>query len=103
MYLGQLQACGNNFTLQNKGFAECSPSIVMSLDEINSEYLVTMNHSQLIGDMAMYCGERVIVSINGVPSILPLFIGDGCQCCGTGSPSSTIWGPNGAHCPRTGL
>jgi hypothetical protein len=55
-----------------------------------------MNHTQLIGDMALYCGKKVIVSVNGVPSSLPLFIGDGCARCGTGSSSSGVWEPNGA-------
>ena len=94
--VGQVHACSNDFTFQNEGLVECSLSTALSLDQINSEYLVAMNHSQLIGDMAMYCGKRVIVSVNGVPSSLPLFIGDGCQRCGTGSPSSTVWDPNGA-------
>ncbi|KIM93153.1 hypothetical protein OIDMADRAFT_138377 [Oidiodendron maius Zn] len=94
--VGEVDACGNDFTFQNKGLVECSLSTALSLDQVNSEYLVAMNHSQLIGDMAMYCGKKVIVSVNGVPSSLPLFIGDGCQRCGTGSPSSTVWDPNGA-------
>lgn len=38
----------------------------------------------------------MIVSINGVSSSLPLFIGDGCQRYGTGSSSSNVWNPNGA-------
>jgi hypothetical protein len=53
-----------------------------------------MNYSQLVGNMAKYCGKRVIVSVNGVSSSLPLFIGDGCKRCSTSS--SSIWDPNGA-------
>ena len=92
----QLNACGNDFGPQNEGPVECSFSTALSLDQVNSQYLVAMNHSQLVGDIATYCGKRVIVSVNGVPSSLPLFIGDGCQRCGTGSSSSDSWDPNGA-------
>jgi hypothetical protein len=42
----------------------------------------------------MYCGEKVIVYVKGFQSSLPLFIGDGCQRCGDGTASSTIWDPN---------
>ena len=92
--IGQTNACGSDFAAQNEGFVECSPLAALSLNQINSEYLVAMNHSQLVGNMAKYCGKRVIVSVNGVPSSLPLFIGDGCKHCSTGS--SSIWDPNGA-------
>jgi hypothetical protein len=92
--IGQTNACGSDFAAQNEGFVECSPLAALSLNQINSEYLVAMNHSQLVGNMAKYCGKRVIVSVNGVPSSLPLFIGDGCKRCSTGS--SSIWDPNGA-------
>jgi hypothetical protein len=92
----QVQACGTDFSAQNQGGVECSFSTLMSLDQIDSNYLVAMNHSQLVGDMASYCGKKVIVSVNGVPSSLPLFIGDGCQRCGTGSSSSDVWNVDGA-------
>ena len=92
--IGQTNACGSDFAAQNEGFVECSPLAALSLNQINSEYLVAMNHSQLVGNMAKYCGKRVIVSVNGVLSSLPLFIGDGCKRCSTGS--SSIWDPNGA-------
>jgi hypothetical protein len=92
--IGQNNVCGTEFASQNEGFVECSPLAALSLNQINSEYLVAMNHSQLIGSMTKYCGKRVIVSVNGVSSSLPFFIGDGCQRCSTGS--STIWDPNGA-------
>lgn len=92
----QVQSCGNNFALQNTGSVECSQMTALSLDQIDSEYLVAMNHSQLVGNMTAYCGKRVIVSVNGIPSPLPLFIGDGCQRCGTGPASSVVWDSNGA-------
>lgn len=92
----QLAACGSDFALQNTGLVECSFSTALSLDQVDSDYLVAMNHSQLIGDMSMYCGKRVIVSVNGVQSSLPLFIGDGCERCSSGSAFSNVWDPNGA-------
>ena len=92
----QLNACGNDFGPQNQGPVECSSATALTLDQIDSNYLVAMNHSQLIGDIGSYCGKRVVVSVNGVPSSLPLFIGDGCQRCGTGSSTSDVWDANGA-------
>jgi hypothetical protein len=92
----QVEACGDDFANQNLGDVECSFETALSLDQINSNYIVAMNHSQLIQDMALYCGKQVIVSVNGVASSLPLFIGDGCERCGTGSDTSTVWNPNGA-------
>lgn len=91
-----VSSCGNNFALQNTGLVECSQTKALSLGQIGSEYLVAMNHSQLAGNMTKYCGKRVLVSVNGVPSKLPLFIGDGCQRCATGSASSDVWDPYGA-------
>jgi hypothetical protein len=92
----QVNACSNDFGPQNQGPVECSSATALSLDQIDSNYLVAMNHTQLIGDIASYCGKRVVVSVNGVPSSLPLFIGDGCQRCGTGSSASDVWDANGA-------
>lgn len=91
----RVSACDSDFSLQNEGPVECSLS-TLSLSQVNSEYLVAINHSQLIGDMSTYCGKRVVVSVGGVPSSLPLFIGDGCRRCGIGPASSDIWDPNGA-------
>jgi len=85
----QVQTCGTDFSAQNTGVVECGSS---SLDQINSNYLVAMSHTQLAGDMTKYCGKKVIVSVNGVASSLPLFIGDGCVRCASGS--SGVWDPN---------
>jgi hypothetical protein len=71
-----LAGCGTSFAAQNTGQLECSLETVLTLDQVNSDYVVAMNRTQLIGDMANYCGKKVIVSINGQPSSLPLFIGD---------------------------
>lgn len=92
----QVEACGDDFVNQNLGFVECNFFTGLSLDQINSNYIVAMNHTQIAGNLAQYCGKRVIVTANGVQSSLPLFIGDGCQRCGTGSRTNTVWNPNGA-------
>jgi hypothetical protein len=92
----QVDACSNDFSAQNSGPVECGLSTALPLTQIDSNYLVAMNHSQLVDDMSLYCGKKVVVSVNGVASDLPLFIGDGCQRCGTGSSSSDVWDPNGA-------
>ncbi|RAO66361.1 uncharacterized protein BHQ10_002373 [Talaromyces amestolkiae] len=88
--------CYTDFSNANLGQVECSLTQVWTLENVNSDYLVAMNHTQLIEDMGTYCGKRVIVSVNGVPSDLPLFIGDGCERCATGSSTSTTWAPGGA-------
>ena len=91
----QVQACGADFSLQNMGDVECSFSTALTLDQINSNYVVAMNHTQLKGDLATYCGKKVVVTVNGVKSDLPLFIGDGCERCGDGNPDGP-WNPSGA-------
>lgn len=92
----QVEACGTSFAAQNSGPLECSPQKALSLDHVNSNYVVAMNHSQLILDMSKYCGKRVVVTVNGKQSNLPLFIGDGCERCAGGSASSDIWNAVGA-------
>jgi hypothetical protein len=92
----QVKACGTDFEYQNMGVVECSPQVGLTLDDINSNYIVAMNNTQLSEDMSKYCGKKVIVSVNGQPSDLPLFIGDGCQRCGTGSSSDDTWNAQGA-------
>ena len=91
----QVEACYTDFSNANLGNVECN-NAALSLDQINSDYLVAMNHTQIVGDLGLYCGKQVIVTVNGVQSDLPLFIGDGCQRCGTGSSSSTVWNADGA-------
>lgn len=88
--------CGTDFSNANLGQVECSLIQNWTLENVNSDYLVAMNHTQLVEDMGKYCGKRVIVSVNGVPSDLPLFIGDGCERCATGSSTSTVWNAGGA-------
>jgi hypothetical protein len=94
--LQQVDACSTLFTAQNTGQLECSLETALTLDQVNSDYVVVMNRTQLIGDMANYYEKKVIVSINGQPSSLPLFIGDGCERCAGGSALSNTWDPNNA-------
>lgn len=89
-------ACSTDFSVANTGQVECSLTQVYTLEDVNSEYLVAMNHSQLIGDMGQYCGKKVQVTVNGVVSDLPLFIGDGCARCAGGSADQGTWNPEGA-------
>ncbi|CAG8243335.1 unnamed protein product [Penicillium salamii] len=92
----QVESCGTTFQYQNKGGLMCSPTTLLSLDQISTNYVVAMNNTQLGMDLSMYCGRRVVVSINGRQSDLQLFIGDGCQRCGLGSSVSDIWNAEGA-------
>ncbi|CAG8344663.1 unnamed protein product [Penicillium salamii] len=92
----QVDSCGTTFQYQNKGGLMCSPTTLLSLDEISTNHVVAMNNTQLGMDLFMYCGKRVVVSINGRQSDLQLFIGDGCQRCGLGSSVSDIWKAEGA-------
>ncbi|CRG89366.1 hypothetical protein PISL3812_06402 [Talaromyces islandicus] len=89
-------ACSTDFSVANTGQVECSLTQVYTLEDVNSEYLVAMNHSQLITDMGKYCGKKVQVTVNGVKSDLPLFIGDGCERCSQGTPDQDTWSPSGA-------
>ncbi|EED11594.1 hypothetical protein TSTA_107850 [Talaromyces stipitatus ATCC 10500] len=92
------QALAQNEIYSGSGFGTYYYDIVnvWTLEDVNSDYLVAMNYTQLVVDMGKYCGKRVIVSVNGVPSDMPLFIGDGCERCATGSSTSTTWQPDGA-------
>jgi hypothetical protein len=92
----QVDACGTTFEYQNEGGVMCSSDTLLSLDQMNTDYVVAMNNTQIGADPSLYCGKRVVVSVNGQQSDLPLIIGDGCQRCGTGSSSSDTWNPEGA-------
>lgn len=94
--IDQVDACGTTFKSQNKGGVTCSSDTLLSLDEIDSNYVVAMNNSQLRADPPMYCGRKVVVTINGQKSDLPLFIGDGCERCAGGTSGDT-W--NAASAP----
>lgn len=94
----QRQACGSNFTMANTGVVECNIG-ALSLDDIDSNYVVAMNHTMLSNDLAKYCGRRVtVIADDGVQSCETrwLFIGDGCERCGIGSSVSKEWNPVGA-------
>lgn len=80
----------------DKNPVECSHEIYLSLEEINSDYLVAMNHTQLASDLGRWCGKRVIVSVNGKPSDMPFFIGDGCGRCSRDLTEGDEWNSAGA-------
>ncbi|KAJ6790399.1 hypothetical protein PWT90_10309 [Aphanocladium album] len=92
----QRQACGADFNSQNQGSVMCNWSNAKSLNDINSNNLVAMSNLPLktAEGRAKYCGKRVIVTVNGVKSNIPFFIGDGCERCAHGSDSQ--WNANGA-------
>ncbi|KFY12507.1 hypothetical protein V491_06766 [Pseudogymnoascus sp. VKM F-3775] len=92
----QVEACGTSFANQNQGTVMCSHISTLPLTEINSNYVVAMNNTELGADLAQYCGKKVIVTVDGKQSDLPFFIGDGCQRCGTGSSNSQTWDAQGA-------
>jgi hypothetical protein len=91
-----IKACGTDFEYQNMGVVRCSPQAGKTLDDINSNYIVAMNNTQLGADMDKYCGKKVVVSVNGKESDLPLFIGDGCERCATGPSDAKTWDSTGA-------
>ncbi|KAF4766276.1 hypothetical protein HAV15_010647 [Penicillium sp. str.  len=94
--IGQVDHCGTTFEYQNKGGVMCNSAALLSLDQMNTNYVVAMNNTQLGTAPSVYCGKRVVVSVNGQQSDLQLFIGDGCQRCGVGSSLSDIWDAEGA-------
>jgi hypothetical protein len=91
-----VNGCQDDFSNQNLGFVECNFSTGLSLDQMNTDNVVAMNHTLLAGDLAKYCGKKVIVTTNGVAHDLDLFIGDGCARCAGGSSTNTVWNPDGA-------
>lgn len=93
--IDQVDACGTSFENQNQGGVMCSSATLLSLDQMNTNYVVAMNNSQLRADPSL-CGKKVVVTVNGQQSDLPLFIGDGCQRCATGPSSSDTWNAEGA-------
>lgn len=88
--------CGWSYDTGNQGNVACNPLYGLSLNKINSNYLVAMNNTLLHTNLSLYCGKKVVVSFNGKPSSLPLFIGDGCERCSMGSSVSRIWNPTAA-------
>lgn len=91
-----MDGCATGYQGMEKQPVECSLEEFLALETINSDYLVAMNHTQLAADMGKWCGKRVIVSVNGVPSSMPFFIGDGCGRCSEGSADQATWDPAGA-------
>jgi hypothetical protein len=95
----QVDVCGQSLAGVNAGPVKCQNSN-LALNDINSNYLVAMNITQLGGNMALYCGKKVVVtSLNGQPvsTDLPLYIGDGCERCSEGSAAEDqTWNSNGS-------
>ncbi|TQV96415.1 hypothetical protein V2A60_003182 [Cordyceps javanica] len=92
----QRQACGTDFNNQNLGSVMCNWYTAKSLNDVNSNNLVAMSNLPLktAEGRAKYCGKRVVVTVNGVKSSIPFFIGDGCERCAHGTDSQ--WNANGA-------
>ncbi|CAG8285738.1 unnamed protein product [Penicillium salamii] len=88
--------CGWSYDSMNQGNVACNPTIGLSLEKIDSNHLVAMNNTLLHTDLSLYCGKKVVVSVNGKPSSLPLFIGDGCGRCSSGPSTSRTWNPSAA-------
>ncbi|OAA62229.1 hypothetical protein ISF_05238 [Cordyceps fumosorosea ARSEF 2679] len=63
----QRQACGTDFNNQDLGSV------------MRNSNLVAMSNLPLktAAGLAKYCGKRVVVTVNGVKSNVPFFIGDG--------------------------
>lgn len=92
----ETEACRNSFQNMDNGLVECSLEQPWTLNDIGSNYVVAMNDTLLKENMGRYCGKRAIVFMNGVPSRLPFFVGDGCHRCGTRPADRDTWNPDGA-------
>lgn len=92
----QPQTCGTDLSAQNLGSVMCNFNLALSLNDIHTNNLVAMSNLPLKtqAGRAQFCGKRVVVTVNGVVSGAPFFIGDGCERCAHGSNS--VWDPNGA-------
>ncbi|EED22718.1 hypothetical protein TSTA_062060 [Talaromyces stipitatus ATCC 10500] len=88
----QPDACHISLSNMNSIPMQCGPSA----DDVNSNYIVAINLTQLNLDMTFYCGKQVIIPINDKISTLLLFVGDGCKRSGGGSPSSDTWNSEAA-------
>ena len=77
----EVDACGTSFKYQNMGGVMCSSQTLLSLDKMDTEYVVAMSNKELGADPSKYCGKKVQVTVNGKKSDMPLFIGDGCERC----------------------
>ncbi|KAJ5507029.1 hypothetical protein N7527_009172 [Penicillium freii] len=45
--IGQVDHCGTTFEYQNKGGVMCNSAALLSLDQMNTKYVVAMNNTQL--------------------------------------------------------
>lgn len=74
----------------------CNWYTPLTLNDVNSDNLVAMSNLPLktSAGRAEFCGKRVVVTVNGIESSTPFFIGDGCERCAHGN--DTTWNPDGA-------
>lgn len=79
--IDQVDACGTSFKFQNMGGVMCSSQTLLPLNKMDTNYVVAMSNSELGADPSKYCGKKVVVTVNGKKSDMPLFIGDGCERC----------------------
>lgn len=63
-----MDACGASFAAQNVSPLECESQVSLSLVQVNSKYVVAMDHNQLISYKPKYCGKRVVLIVNGKQS-----------------------------------
>lgn len=91
-----INACRTTFENITNGGVRCGHTTLLSLNDLSTNSVVAMNNTQLGADLALYCGKRVIVSVNNQELDIPLFIGDGCERCSVGSSFAKEWNPDGA-------
>ena len=77
----QIDACGTSFKFQNMGGVMCSSDTLLTLNEMDTQNVVAMSNADLGADPSKYCGKKVVVTVDGKKSDMPLFIGDGCERC----------------------
>ena len=83
-----MDACGTSFA-QNTDQLQCSLDTGVTLDQVNSDYVVAMNRINPLGTWPLTVERRS----SSPPT---LFIDDGCERCAGGSASSDTWDPNSA-------
>lgn len=61
----QKQAYGRDFTMQNQGPIECNKG-ALTLNDIDFNLIVAINHTLLSGNLAKSCGRQVNVIASGI-------------------------------------
>lgn len=88
--------CDWSYDTANQGNVACNHMNGLSLNKIDFNYLFAMNNTLFHTILSLYCGKKVVVSVNGKLSNLPLFIGDGWGRCSMGPSTSRTWNSNAA-------